>query len=773
MLISYNWLKDFIQINESPEKLGEILTDTGLEVEKIHPVETIRGGLKGLVVGEVKTCVAAENSDKLKLTSVSIGQDSDLQIVCGAPNVEAGQKVVVATVGTTLYPTGNEGFKIKKSKIRGNVSEGMLCAEDEIGLGTSHDGIMVLDNEAKPGTPLADLLDIKTDYQIEIGLTPNRGDATSHWGTARDVRAKTEREISLPEIATIERDDVVIDIDIQDLEACPRYSGILLDNIKVEESPNWLKERLVSIGLTPKNNVVDVTNYVLHEIGQPIHAFDANLLDGNIAVRRATEGEMITTLDDTERKLSGFELLICDQSRPLALAGVFGGLNSGVTDKTTSVFIESAYFDPSVIRKCAKSQGLNTDASFRYERGCDPNITVFALRRVVQLLQEVAGAQCASGIVDRGQTKFPPREVQFSVNWLNAFCGTELSTQEITRILNLLDIETTVNGDNINAVVPPYRSEVTRPVDIAEEVLRIHGYNSVKIPEKISMRFGMKSNDLREVTEKASSYLVGKGFLETMSNSQTVKNDSDNAVEILNPLSIEYAIMRTDMRDGILKSLAFNLNRKNNVIKFFEFGKTYKKGEKGYIESNQLIIVASGAQENINWTTSKRNSDVFFIKGIVAGLAQILGVKESKMMKNTCLTEGSPKEKKLYGIKKDFVYAVINWDAIVSLSGNSKFKIEDIPKFPTVQRDLSVVLNHNVTFDDISKIVKNVAGNYLRHYDVFDVYTGDKLEEGKKSIAFSITLYDSKQTMTDKKIDAIMGKIMKSIEDQLGGIIRK
>lgn len=773
MLISYNWLQDFIEINESPEKLGEILTDTGLEVEKIHPVETIRGGLRGLVVGEVKTCVAAENSDKLKLTSVSIGQDTDLQIVCGAPNVAAGQKVVVATVGTTLYPTGHEGFKIKKSKIRGNVSEGMLCAEDEIGLGTSHDGIMVLDSKAEPGTPLADLLDIKTDYQIEIGLTPNRGDATSHLGTARDVRAKTERAIKLPKVADIERDDVVIDIDIQDELACPRYTGILLDGIKVHESPNWLKERLVSIGLTPKNNVVDVTNYVLHELGQPIHAFDASLLDGNIVVRRANEGEIITTLDDVERKLGGFELLICDQNKPLALAGVFGGLKSGVTEKTTSVFIESAYFDPAVIRKCAKSQGLNTDASFRYERGCDPNITEFALRRVVQLLQEVAGAQCASGIVDRGQTEFSATNVKFSLTWLNAFCGTELTILEVTRILNLLDIQTTVSGEDISATVPPFRSEVTRPVDIAEEVLRIHGYNSVKIPEKISMRFGMKSNDLREVTEKASSYLVGKGFLETMSNSQTVKNESENAVEILNPLSIEYAIMRTDMRDGILKSVVFNLNRKNSVIKFFEFGKTYSKGEKGYSESNQLIVVASGTQEEVNWTTSKRNSDIYYIKGVVSGLAQILGVKESKLLKNTCLTEGSAKEKKLYGIKKDFVYAVINWDAVVSLSGKSKFRLEEIPKFPVVQRDLSVVLNKNVSFEELSKIVKNVAGNYLKNYDVFDVYTGDKLEEGKKSIAFSIMLYDSKQTMTDKKIDAIMSKIMTSIEDQLGGIIRK
>ncbi len=778
MIVSYNWLKSLININHSPEDLCKILTDTGLEVEKLHKIESIKGGLHGLVVGEVMTCVAAENSDKLKKTTVDIGEVELLPIVCGAPNVTAGQKVVVATVGTTLYPLGGEPFTIKKAKIRGNVSIGMICAEDEIGLGSSHDGIMVLETEAKAGTPYRDLINLEEDYQIEIGLTPNRGDAASHLGTARDIQAMTNEKIQLPETSNItETSTCAIQVDVKESELCPRYTSILLNNITVKESSDWLKGRLASININPINNVVDVTNYVLHELGQPIHAFDADEIDTGIIVRKATVGEKITTLDDIERELSGVELLICDHNKPLAIAGVFGGKDSGVSQTTTSVFIESAYFDPSVIRKSAKTHGLNTDASFRYERGCDPLITELALKRVVKLLSEEAGATIASKVEDFYPKAFENHTIEFDVKWLNAFCGTSLTTDEVVDIIKRLDIDViNVNGSELTVSVPPYRSEVLRPVDMAEEILRIYGFNQVEIPTRISMTPSVQPRfDTIAFKNKVANYLVSKGFYETMSNSQTKKTirTPENPVELLNPLSIDQSILRTDMYDGILSSIVHNINRKNKDLLFFEFGRTYLKEENGYKEHQQLILATTGLSTSTNWTTPEKKTDYYFIKGVLEGLAEIIGLPIKKFFKCLEIKSIDSQMKKEFDLKQDVTCAIVNWDLVLERSKSVKFKLNDVPVFPIVSRDLSIVLNSDVEFQSVERIVKEVAGAFFMELSLFNVYEGKNLGDNKKSYAINIKLYDSKQTMTDIRIDKIMEKMIVRLEKEIQAVIRR
>ncbi len=778
MIVSYNWLKTLIDFDMNPEDLSALLTDTGLEVEKVRKIESIQGGLAGLVVGEVLTCEKAKNSDKLSVTTVNVGEESPLPIICGAPNVAQGQKVVIAKVGSTIYPTEGEPFKIKKAKIRGHVSEGMICAEDEIGLGQSHDGIMVLDSVLTPGTPLADVFDLDEDYQIEIGLTPNRGDAASHLGTARDIQAMKQGKVELPEIAPLPNlNKAGIAVEVKDASRCPRYAGILLKNIEVKESPDWLQKRLRSIDLNPINNVVDTTNYVLHELGQPIHAFDADKIDEKIIVRDAVKGEKITTLDDVERTMSGEELLICDANRPLALAGVFGGANSGVTASTTSVFIESAYFNPAVVRKSAKTHGLNTDASFRYERGCDPNITMYALQRVVHILQEVAGAEIASNHSDFYPNPVANNEIDLDVNWLNRFCGTQLSTDEVADIFGRLEIEVVEkNNEHIKVSVAPYRSDVLRPVDLAEEVLRIYGYNQVEIPKRINMTPAIQPNfDDVAFKNKVANYLVGKGFYESMSNSQTRQTErtKDNFVGLLNPLSVEHAIMRTDMIDGILSSVAYNINRKNSNVLFFEFGKTYFKNDNGYGEQNNLMLVATGSSNRVNWTTQKMDADYFYLKGALEGLAQVAGIPAKKLFKAVEIDSFDKKTLKSFGVKQPVYYALVNWDAVLNHGKNARFNLQDIPVFPIVSRDLSIVLSQKTGFNEVERIVKEVAGNFLKGLDIFDVYEGKHLEEGKKSYAISIKLYDAKQTMTDQKIEKIMDKMMARLENELHAVIRK
>lgn len=778
MIVSYNWLKTLIPFNKTPDELSVLLTNTGLEVEKLHKIESIKGGLQGLVVGEVITCVPAENTDNLKSTTINIGGENLLPIVCGAPNVTVGQKVVIATVGTTIYPLTGEPFKIKKAKIRGHVSEGMICAQDEIGLGTDHDGIIVLDKNAVVGKPLRDIIDVKEDYQIEIGLTPNRGDAASHIGTARDIQAMTDVDVQLPEVGAITNSTKCpIQVKVDDSIKCPRYTGVLLNNITVKESPEWLKQRLQSIEINPINNVVDTTNFVLHELGQPIHAFDSKIISGDIHVRNASKGETIVTLDDIERKLSGDELLIADQDKALALAGVFGGKMSGVSSDTKSVFIESAYFDPSTIRKAAKQHGLNTDASFRYERGCDPTITEYALKRVVDILKEVAGAEVASSIIDVYPNEIKNHSVTFNSDWLNKFCGIELSNSVIKKILERLEIQTTKEeGNNITVSIPPYRSEVLRPVDIAEEVLRIYGFNQVEIPTRLSMTPSVKpSFDTEHLKNKVADYLVSKGFYETMSNSQTKRNDrtENKPVELLNPLSIDQSVMRTDMLDGIMSSIAYNLNRKNSDLLFFEFGKTYFKTENGYAEQNNLIIATSGSSSTQNWVTPSEPSDYFYLKGLMETMATIIGLPIKKFLKLASFNMLNSDLKKSFGIKQDIHYTLLNWDEIVKRAKSVKFQLEDIPVFPVVSRDLSLVLNQDVRYNEVERIVKEVAGAFFKDLVLFDVYEGKNIEDGKKSYAISVKLYDSKQTMTDDRIEKIMTKMMGRLEKDVEAIIRK
>lgn len=778
MIVSYNWLKSLIPFTETADELSVLLTNTGLEVEKLHKIESIKGGLNGLIVGEVKTCEPAENTDNLKCTTVDVGGGTHLPIVCGAPNVAAGQKVVVATVGTTIYPSTGEPFTIKKAKIRGHVSQGMLCAEDEIGLGPSHDGIMVLDSDAKVGTAIRDIIDIQEDYQIEIGLTPNRGDAASHLGTARDIQAMTDKVVQLPKVADLTvPTPCPIDVVIDNAKRCPRYTGILLKNVEVKESPAWLKDRLKAIEISPINNVVDTTNYVLHELGQPIHAFDASMITGNIHVRDAHKGEKLTTLDDIERTLTGDELLIADSKNPLALAGVFGGKHSGVSNTTASVFIESAYFDPATIRKAAKQHGLNTDASFRYERGCDPTITKYALQRVVDILVEVANATPASAVIDVYPSQIGNHEITFDSQWLNAFCGIDLSNDEIIEILRRLEINTVdVNNNTIKVSVPPYRSEVLRPVDIAEEVLRIYGFNQVEIPTRLSMTPSVKPTfNLGALRNKVADFLVSKGFHETMSNSQTKPNQrvDGNPVTLLNPLSVDQSVLRTDMLDGMMTSIAHNINRKNKDLLFFEFGKTYFKTDNGFDERNNLILAGTGSATSLNWTTKAVPADYFLLKGIIESLATVLGLPAKKLLKIAEFNSLSDDLKKSFGVKQDVEYVVLSWDEVVKRAQSVKFNLQDIPVYPIVSRDLSLVLNHDVQYSSVEQIVKEAAGPYFKELVLFDVYEGKNIEQGKKSYAISVKLYDSKQTMTDERIDKIMSKMMGRLEKDLSAVIRK
>jgi phenylalanyl-tRNA synthetase beta chain len=778
MIVSYNWLKTLIPFDLSPDELSKTLTNTGLEVEKLHKIESIKGGLEGLIVGHVVSCDAAENSDNLKITSVNIGLDQNLSIVCGAPNVSVGQKVVVAPVGATIHPIKGDPFKIKKAKIRGNLSEGMLCAEDEIGLGSHHDGIIVLDNNAVIGKPLRETVDLNEDYQIEIGLTPNRGDAASHLGTARDIQAMTTAKVRLPEVGTIDSTaDSPIKVHIEDAEKCPRYTGILLHNVQVGESPKWLKERLSSIDINSINNVVDATNFVLHELGQPIHAFDADKVEGNITVRTARSNETIKTLDEVERKLSGEELLISDDKKALALAGVFGGFDSGVKASTTSVFIESAYFDPSTIRKAAKKHGLNTDASFRYERGADPNITVYALQRVVDILKEIANAEVASSIQDVYPAPIDNHEVTFNTAWLNAFCGIGLSNEEIINILSSLDIDLVkADNDEVTVSVYPYRIDVRRPVDIAEEVLRIYGFNQVEIPSRISMTPSIAPKfDSNELKNKVADFMVSKGFYETMSNSQTKRNDRTDSqpVVLLNPLSIEQSVMRTDMLDGMMTSIAYNLNRKNNNLLFFEFGKTYRVEENTYQEKNNLILATTGSAVDSNWTTLDQPTDYYFLKGVFESLSELVGIPKKKLLKLVTISTLSQDLKETYGIKQDVHYALLDWDELLKRAASVKFKLDEIPVFPIVSRDLSIVLNMDVAYSDVETIVKETSSPFFKDISLFDVYAGKNIEEGKKSYAISIDLYDSNQTMTDDRIDKIMNKMISKLEKTLDAVIRK
>ncbi|TCI94953.1 phenylalanine--tRNA ligase subunit beta [Tenacibaculum sp. M341] len=808
MKISYNWLQQFLQFDWAPEKIGELLTDLGLEVEGIELKESIKGSLKGVVVGEVLTCEKHPNADKLKVTTVNLGGESPVQIVCGAPNVAAGQKVPVATIGTMLYDEKGEGFKIKKGKIRGEESHGMICAEDELGLGSGHDGIMVLKESFVPGTPCSEVFNIETDHVFEIGLTPNRADAMSHFGVARDLRAGLlQKDVNLelisPSVSDFHVDErrLKIDVEVENKELVPRYCGITITDVEVKDSPEWIKNRLKAIGIVPKNNIVDITNYVLHELGQPLHAFDASKIRGNkVVVKNLEEGTKFVTLDEVERELSAEDIMICDaEGNPLCIGGVFGGLKSGVTENTTTIFLESAYFNPVSVRKTAKRYGLNTDASFRFERGIDINQTKYALKRAALLIEEYAGGKMSSDIMDFYPEKVKDFEVFLSFENVYKLIGQEIPKETIKNILASLEIKiNSVTEAGLGLVIPSYRVDVQREADIIEEILRVYGYNNIEFSHKLNTSISFDNDVQVKIENVVANQLVALGFNETMANSLT-KADyiklSDNLkdefnVEMLNPLSNDLKVMRQSLLFSGLESIAYNINRKNNSLKFFELGKTYHKYESGYQEDKHLTLFVTGNRAKDSWKVASTSSDFFYLKGIVTNLLARLGFSNLKSTptKSDVFSEGlslSLGKTKLvdlgvvkrsvlkeFSIKQQVLFADFNWQNILQLTGNKKIKVSDLPKFPAVKRDLALLLDAKVEFKEIYNLAFQSERKLLKNVDLFDVYEGENLPEGKKSYAVSFILQDENKTLNDKQIDKIMQKLQQTFEKNVAAELR-
>ena len=803
MKISYNWLKEFIDFKETPEQLGDILTQTGLEVEGIEKVEKIPGGLQGIVVGEVMSCEKHPNADKLKVTKVDIGADELSDIVCGAPNVAAGQKVLVATVNSTIHPTNGEPFKIKKAKIRGEVSEGMICAEDELGLGTSHDGIMVLDTDKPNGTPAIELFETGEDHVFEIGLTPNRGDATSHMGVARDLKAYFRKKLNLPESKEFKVDvNEPIEVVVENTEACPRYSGITIRGVEVKASPDWLQWKLRSIGLEPINNIVDITNYVCHAIGQPMHAFDADRIDGNkILVKTLPNKTKFTTLDEKERELHEKDLMICNgKSEGMCIAGVFGGIKSGVTASTKNIFLESAYFSADWVRATAQRHTLSTDASFRYERGTDPEMTVHALKLATSLILDLAGGKVSSEVIDIYPEPIKEKEIDITFQNFHWLIGKSLNHKLILDILNWLDIKTeNVTDKGFKAIVPAYRSDVTRPADLVEEVLRIYGFNEVELDEDFSADYLAEFNEFEpyRVQEDLSRFLAGNGYSEILTNSLTNPKYHEKfplggkPVEMLNPSSEELTIMKTSPVYTALESVAYNINRRNPNLKFFEFGRSYKKEDKAYQETEWLSFYLTGNTMEENWLDEPRKNSFHDLSTAVMGMLKYAGIRKTEMVpseKGTLYEYGVVIKKEgkmlgllgklkkelvsIYGIKQDVFHAQLDWEAVLSVY-KSDISYEPIPKFPEVKRDLSLVLDKSVSYADIQQLAFRQEKKLLNRMNLFSVYEGDKIEKGKKAYAISFFLQDKFKTLTDKQIDKSMNALMNLYEKELGAVIRK
>ena len=808
MKISYNWLKQFVNIDWAPEKTGELLTDLGLEVEGIEAYQSVKGGLEGVVVGEVLTCVQHPNADRLKVTTVNIGSGEPLQIVCGAPNVAAGQKVPVATIGTTLYTEEGEAWTIKKGKIRGEESHGMICAEDELGLGKSHDGILVLDADLKVGTLVADIFEVENDHVFEIGLTPNRADAMSHFGTARDLKAgliqqNMNVELITPSASSFHVDSrtLKIDVDVIDKELAPRYCGLTLSNLKVGESPKWLQNRLKAIGLTPKNNIVDVTNYILHDLGQPLHAFDASKVVGNkIIVKTLEKGTKFTTLDGIERELHEEDLMICNAEKPMCIAGVFGGADSGVTENTTSIFLESAYFNPVSIRKSAKRHALNTDASFRFERGIDPNITEYALKCAAILIQEVAGGEITSDIVDIYPKKIEDFQVRLSFDNARKLIGEEIPREIIKRILMSLDIKiNNVTETGLGLTVPAYRNDVIREADIIEEILRVYGYNNIKTTEKLNASISNTSRfEDYKLQNVVGTQLAAQGFYEILSNSLTTPNyaklseqlKDEHNVTMLNPLSNDLSVMRQSLLFSGLEAVSHNINRRRYDLKLFEFGKTYHHYNENREEHKHLSVFVTGNKSAERWNATTKPSDFFYLKGTITAVLERLGLSRFKAspIKNDVFSEGvclslgkttlvefgivNKKILKHFGITQEVIYADFNWDNVINMAKHNSIKFKDIPKYPEVRRDFALLLDDNVTFEAIDTIAKQTEKQLLKDVDLFDVYQGKNLPKGKKSYAVSFILQDEHNTLTDKQIDKIMNKLQANFEKELGAELR-
>lgn len=808
MKISYNWLKTYIDTTISLDEISSTLTSTGLEVEGVEQIGGAKKYLDTVLVGKVLSAVPHPNADKLKVTKIDLGDGQETQIVCGAPNVAAGQNVPVATVGTILPSTEGE-FKIKKAKIRGEESFGMICSEVELGIGTDHSGILVLAEDLKPGTPTSQLFgNDEIDHEIEIGLTPNRADAMSHFGVARDLYAAlktrnidaTFKTYDVSNYPTSDFGKNPISIEVKDTEAAPRYAGVYLKNIKVQESPAWLKNRLQVIGLSPINNVVDITNYILHDLGQPLHAFDADKIEGNkVIVQKLTEGTKFTTLDGVERELKGHELMICDENKPMCIAGVFGGQHSGVSNETTTIFLEAAYFEPVTIRKGAKTHALNTDASFRFERGIDPNTTIDALKKAVLMLVEIAGAEIASNIEDIYPNPIQNFNVKLRLKKVIELLGVEIAEDKIKAILENLEIKIIAENDGIlDLEVPAYRVDVQRDVDLIEDILRIYGYDNIEIPSKFSFSYIPNQKvSPDKIEDFIARQLTSFGFNEAMNNSLTKREYEDvfsypegESVAMLNPLSADLAVMRRTLLNGLLENVAFNVNRRNTDVKLFEFGKIYRKLNDKYEEKKCLGIVLSGNFNSESWTGNIRKASFSDLKGLIQQIFVRLNISVTNELPanddnfldgiefisgNKSLGKLGIINKKLakkLGVNQDTFFAQLDWETMVNLANKNDLKYKEISKFPGSRRDLALLLDSSVKYEDLYKATKDVKNSLLKGINLFDVYEGDKLPAGKKSYALSFVIQDENKTLSDQEIDQLMNKLIKLYQDKFSAELR-
>ena len=820
MNISYNWLKEYVNFDLTPEETAAALTSIGLETGSVEEVQSIKGGLEGLVIGKVLTCEPHPNSDHMHITTVDLGQEEPVQIVCGAANVAAGQKVVVATLGTKLYD-GDECFTIKKSKLRGVESNGMICAEDEIGVGTSHEGIIVLPDDVTPGTLAKDYYNIKSDYVLEVDITPNRADACSHYGVARDLYAwliqnGRQAELKRPSVDAFKVDnhDMDIDVVVENTEACPRYAGVSIKGVTVKESPEWLQNKLRLIGVRPINNIVDITNYILHAYGQPMHCFDADKIKGGkIVVRTCEEGTKFVTLDEVERKLSDRDLMICNAEEPMCIGGVFGGLDSGTTEATKDVFLESAYFHPTWVRKTARRHGLSTDSSFRFERGIDPNGCIYALKEAALLVKELAGGEIASEIKDNYPNPIADFAVELPFEYVNGLIGKEIpkeTVKSIVRSLEMKIVEETESG--LSLLVPPYRVDVQRPCDVVEDILRIYGYNNVEIPTTLKSSLSVKGEVDKSVKLQnlVSEQLVGCGFNEILNNSLTAaayyegleSYKPENLVRLMNPLSNDLNVMRATLLFGGLESICHNANRKNADLKFFEFGNCYhfnaekKNPEKvlaAYSEELHMGLWVTGKRVSNSWAHANEDSSVYELKAYVLNIFRRLGVNFGGLVFGNLTndiysvaisvhTRGgkllatfgvvSKKILKAFDIDNEVYYADLNWKELMkAIKGNAVY-YKEISKFPAVKRDLALLIDKNVQFAEIEKIAYETDKKLLKSVELFDVYEGKNLEAGKKSYAVSFMLQDENATLNDKQIDKFMQKLITNLQNKLDAKLR-
>lgn len=799
MKISYNWLKEYIKTDLKSDKVAEYLTDIGLEVEGVEKFESVRGSLEGVVVGKVLTCEKHPNADKLKITTVDVG-GKILNIVCGASNVAAGQVVPVAVVGTKIYDKTGNFFEIKEAKLRGEISQGMICAEDELGLSDDHSGIMVLDEEKYVvGTPFADYFELAQDEVLEIGLTPNRTDAMSHYGVARDLNAflscnQLDTEFEKLKTLTIDTEEETdFSIEIEDNNLIPRYIGAVIEGVEVKESPNWLKNKLKAIGLSPTNNIVDITNYILHGLGQPLHAFDADKIKGKkVRVGAVASGTKLTTLDGVERTLNGTEIIIKDaENTPMCIAGVLGGASSGVSENTQNIFLESAYFNPVAVRKAAKAHGINTDASFRFERGIDPNNVKTVITHAISMIQELTGGKVKGQLLEFYPNKIENFKIILRYSKIDQILGIKIHREKIKEILRSLDIEILNEIPNgLEISVPPYRADVNREIDVIEEILRIYGYNKVDAPQKIAFTPNKLSEDDQDSLENSwARTLQSQGFYEVMNNSLTAeKNVSENPVKLLNPLSSDLAFMRTSLLQGLLENTAYNINRKNPDIKFFELGKIYHKTEE-YQERKQLVLLVSGREVSENWLVPKSTTDFYHLKGYVSLLMQKLGLNiEEKPLEDTRFSDAiglinnektiarigkvSSELLKSFDIDQECFYAEIELETAQELREKGNFKFVDIPKFNKIRRDLALLLDKNISYSELYASAMKNKSLYLKSVNLFDVYEGKNLPENKKSYALSFELLNEEKTLEEKEISEVMNGLIKTFENDFSATLR-